>query len=89
MREVNEGRLCQAAYNTKKDMTTNFFQPLSFVAVFGSGVGRLSKATFIHISLHTYSANVVTLSKPNQVNKQQNILNLCQLLTYIIVRRVC
>jgi len=39
-------------------------------------------ATFIHISLHTYSSNVVTLSKPNLVNKQQNILNLCLLLTY-------
>jgi hypothetical protein len=23
---------------TKKDMTTNFFSPLSFVAVFGSGI---------------------------------------------------
>jgi hypothetical protein len=38
--------------------------------------------------LFTYSANVVTLSKPNQENKQQNILNLCLLLLYIIVRRV-
>jgi hypothetical protein len=31
-------------------------------------VGRLAKATFIHISLHTYSSNVTTLSKPNLVN---------------------
>ena len=28
------------------------------------------------------------LIQPNLVNKQQNILNLCLLLTYIIVRRV-
>jgi hypothetical protein len=28
------------------------------------------------------------LSKPNLENKQQNILNLCLLLTHIIVRRV-
>ncbi len=25
---------------TKKEMTTNFFSPLSFVAVFGSGMGK-------------------------------------------------
>ena len=45
-------------------------------------VGRLSKTTFIHISVHLYSSNVVTLSKPNLVNKQQILLNLCLLLTY-------
>ncbi len=51
-------------------------------------VGRLAKATFIRISLHTYSSNVTTLSKPNLENKQQNILNPRLLLTYIIVRSV-
>ena len=45
-------------------------------------VGRLSKTTFIHISVHLYSSNVVTLSKPNLINKQQILLNLCLLLTY-------
>ncbi len=33
-------------------------------------VGRLAKATFIRISLHTYSSNVTTLAKPNLENKQ-------------------
>ncbi len=52
------------------------------------GVGRLAKATFIHISVHLYSSNVVTCDQTKLGNKQQNILNLCLLLTYIIVRRV-
>jgi hypothetical protein len=45
-------------------------------------VGRLSKTTFIHISVHLYSSNVVTLSKPNLINKQQILLKLCLLLTH-------
>jgi hypothetical protein len=52
----------------------------------GKIVGRLAKATFIHISIHLYSSNVVTSTKLG--DKQQNILNLCLLLTYIIVHRV-
>ena len=51
-------------------------------------VGRLSKATFLHIPVHLYSSNVVTGDQTKLGNKQQNILNLCLLLTYIIVRRV-
>jgi hypothetical protein len=54
----------------------------------GTFVGRLSKATFIRIYIHLYSSNVVTRIQTQLDNKQQNILNLCLLLSYIIVRRV-
>ena len=58
------------------------------LAAWGGAVGRLSKATFIRISIHLYSSNVVTGIQTQLDNKQENILNLCLLLSYIIVRRV-